>query len=102
MFFFIDLFLELLNWGFDTLRVIEKECLLLLQFIQNSVVALGLVLSDQNSFLIDVNNGASISTVKLSNILELLFGYLFCWFKLALHFGLNFIPFNFENIFGFF
>ncbi len=98
MFVSVNRFLELLNRGLDSLRVIEEECLLESQFIQNGVAALGLVLSNQSSFLIYINNGASISTVKLSNILELLIRYLLCWFKLFLHFGLNFIPFNFENI----
>jgi hypothetical protein len=96
MFFSCNLLLELLHRGLHSLRVIEKECLLSSQFIQYYFAVYGRILSNQSSFLIDINNGARICTVELSNVLELLFGNLLCRFKLLLHFGFNFIPFNNE------
>ena len=49
--------------------------------------------------MLDINNGASISTVELSNILELLIGYLLCRFKRIPHFALYYIPFIIEKVF---
>ena len=72
MLFSRNLFLELLHCGLDGLRVIEEELLFSSQLVKNDVAVYGRVLSNQSSFLIDINDGSRICTVELTNVLELL------------------------------
>jgi hypothetical protein len=90
-----NLLLELLHIGFDSLRVIEEECYLSFQFIDNYFV-IDFILRYQSPFFFDINYRACISTIELSNIIELIIVNLLFRFKLLLHFVFNFIPFSFE------